>query len=271
MMPLFWFSVRQALFDRKMWLAALFAAVPCALAVLFRYHRPSGGGIQSPWEAYHFVVQYLMFGGVVPLLCMLYGPALIAAEAESGTLVYLVSRQMRRGTVLLVRYAATLLALSVVLGLTLLAHFLCTIVGVDSGSTGAARAAGVTWQDLACYLLITPAAVAAYVALFATVSLITARSLVLSGLYLFSVEMVIANLPLSIRVFSITHLLRKTLTSWLPDLRELYSLPGALTKLIYPAGESGMVTLVLVVAFTLIIAWTLVTFRELTPAKAARE
>ena len=98
MLTLLWFTVKQTLMQRKICLTLLLLAGPTVLVLLIR-HFGSTTEFQTVWERFHGPVHMLVFMVVVPLVCMLYGSALIGADMDAGTIVYLLTRRMRRARV----------------------------------------------------------------------------------------------------------------------------------------------------------------------------
>jgi len=90
--------------------------------------------LQDVRELSRIPMLFMLFPVVLPLVCLLYGSGLIGSEVEGRTLVYLVTRQMRRQTVLLVRFVAVALFLVVLLDLAVVAVHLCTVAGRDIAS-----------------------------------------------------------------------------------------------------------------------------------------
>lgn len=282
MAALFWFTVRQMFLQRKIWLTAGLLAFPAAVVLLVRNFAGQMTA-DDVYESYHGPMQFLVFMLIMPLVCMLYGTALIGAELEQRTLVYLTTRRLRRATVLLVRFAATWVALTLMFQLGMLALHVCTVGGVDlttdvsaadnpnPGQRSFPAGAWQPWHDLGCYLAVAPAGVAGFVAMFTALSLLTRRSLMLSIVYFIMFELTLGNLPLSARRFTITHQLRQMMVSTMPDIRRFYGLPAELAERLHPAGATGTWTLIGVVVVLLSIASILMTFRELVPTKVGRE
>ncbi len=276
MVALFWFTIRQCLRGRRLWLVALLLAGPCSLALLLRNFEPPGGVVET-WEAYHSAMLSLMFMAVLPLLCMLYGSALIGSEVEARTLVYLVTRRMRRATVLLVRFTATALVLVALFGVAVLAFHLCAVVGLDvkALNTAGGLSSGQAWQpwsDLLGYFGALPLGVVAFLAVFTLVSLLTSRSLTISTMYIVIVEIVLSSLPVGAQVYTITNQLRRSLATFISrDLLWLVEVPVTLQEELYPVGATGTIPLVMVVLAVMTSCCVLVSRRELAPAKSVRE
>ena len=272
MIALFWFTIRQTLWQRRTWVTLLLLAGPCALMTLLR-HFGDSDEFRPVWERFHGTVQLLTFNVVIPLICILHGTALIGSEAEGGTLVYLVTRRLRRATVLVVKFAAASAALVVLVELSLAAQYACALWGIDVSALGGARQAQA-WQpldELMCYLRVAPMAVLAFGAVFALIALLTARPLAASILYFVIVEMVVGNLPLGARVYSVTHQLRRSMFSSIPGLGRFHELSAEQVQQFFPPDSTGTFALLGVVLVSLALAGVLVSTRELVPAKVARE
>ena len=272
MLTLLWFTVKQTLIQRKIWLTLLLLAGPTALILLIR-HFSATTEYQAVWERFHGPVHMLLFMVVVPLVCMLYGTALIGAEVGAGTIVYLLTRRMRRAWVLLAKFLGTALVLVVLLELALLALYLAAIGGVDVSALEQARRAAV-WQpgrELLTYMYVAPFAVAAFLAVFVLIGLVTARPLSASVVYVIVFEITIANIPAGIRKYSITHHLRAIAFNSIPGLERLFEIRADDVQVFFPPGPGGALTLCGIIALALALACLLVSTRELAPAKVARE
>lgn len=268
MIALFWFTARQVLVQRKILLAVALLLFPAAMAVLVR-NLAGERTAREIWMMYHVLMQFTMFSLLMPLVCMLYGTSLIGAEVEQRTLIYLTTRRLRRITVLLVRFAATWVVLSALFGLGVLALHGGMITGQDLSGGNADW-----WQpanDLSCYLALAPAAAAGFLAVFTTLSLVFGRPLLISAIYLLVFELMLGNMPLSIRRLSISHPLRQTMVNKMPRIERLYDFPKDMEELIYPAGANGTLTLMITVAALLAVASVLIRTRELVPSKVSRD
>jgi hypothetical protein len=216
-------------------------------------------------------MQFALLLALMPLVCLLYGTALIGAEVEQRTLVYLTTRRLHRATVLLVRFAATWAALTVLFGLAMLALHLSLTLHAQATTIPHSSSAWRPWHDLQAYLSIAPAGAAAFLAVFTTISLVFSRPLIVSLIYLVVFEVVLGNLPVPARRLSISHPLRQTIVHQIPRVRQVYDLPREVVGLIYPVNETGVWTLLAIVAVLLGMACVLMTARELVPARVSRD
>ncbi len=275
MFALFGFTVRQAFCQKKIWFTLFLLAVPIGLTALVEsVHVPQPG--ENPakvaWELYHIPVNFFFFMLVVPLICMLHGGALIGADAESGTLAYLLTRKLRRSTVLLVKFFANLCLLSALAWSALIIQYLVALGGVDFTTLG--NPYDETWHPFAeflTYLYVTPFAIAAYLSVFVLIGLVAARTLITSILYLVIVEMFLANLPLGIRVYSIAHQVRSAFFKKIPELNSLYENVTEMLDESFMVNHAGIETLGGIVIFALALGCLFMSARELIPAKVSSD
>lgn len=267
MITLFNFTLRQTLFERRVLVALLLFSLPLGLAILLRcvdHDAPM-------WQVWHHLAQYVLLMASLPLVALFYGCSLIASDVESGTIVYLLSRRLRRGTVLFTRYLGVVVGLSLLAALSVIALYAVTTVGVPPE---ALKAPVPDWQggpELRAYLLMVPMAVAAYTALFLAVSLGVSKPMVFCGLYVVASEMVVSNLPLGLRSVTIQHQLRLCLTGRIRELARVYEeLPRELILQLHPPNQTGYVNLFIVTAAALAVAATLITCRQMLPTAAPR-
>ena len=270
---LFWHTVHQTLFQRKIWPTLLLLAVPCAVILLIGQFDPQSGF----WRRFHFPTILLLVSVVIPLVGMLYGTALIGSEVEGRTLVYLLTRRQRRATVLLVRFAATAIVLTLLLELGALAAFGCALRGPQiqvmtmEGVSKAVPLSWPPWGAVGCYLYVIPFATVAFLAVFAVIGLFFSRPLGVSIGYFVVVELITGNVPLRVQVYTISHYLRASLFQAEPGLIEFYEYPREIAEQLYPPGWTGISELVMIALGAFLVAAVLVTIRELVPAKITRE
>ena len=106
---------------------------------------------------------------------------------------------------------------------------------------------------------------------FSFFGVLTSRPLTTSVLYFVIVELVLSNIPIRARIYSMMHQLRATLVGLMPDVSKLYELPPALKAELFPKGAGALPELIGVILVALALACVLVNRRELVPARAARE
>ena len=273
MAALFLFTIRQTLSSRKIWLTILLLIAPSVLLLIIRNFAPPIDSARNQWEIYHVFAQFLFIMGLVPLVCMVHGTALIGAEVEARTIVYLITRRMRRATVMLVKFFATALVLAVLCDMAMVGLHYCMLAGRDMPSllAGTSLADWNPTQELFCYLYIIPLAVLSFLAIFSFIGLMSARPLAMSVLYLVTVEMVLSNIPVRARMYSLMHQLRVTMAGALPGVSKLYELPGELSRELYSDDASALPQILGIVVVALLLSAILMTYRELVPTKISRD
>jgi hypothetical protein len=267
---LFLFTVRQTIGQRRALVALLLLFSPAFIGLLM---RTAGGDGHGPplWEMHQGLMIFMLLSGALPITAMLYGPALIGAEAESGTLVYLFTRRLRRYQVLLVRFAAQALVLGAQ-GMAAVTAVHAVLVAGQPAHVLAEQWGGASPSaELYAYLSVVPPASVAFLAVFMAISAVMRKALVISGLYLVVVEIVIANLPAGVRVYSISHQVRRSLVGRIPRLRDVFNLDAEPALAMYPAGASGATALFVVLVALLIVAALAVSRRELSARPTTQE
>ena len=269
-LSLFTFTVRQTLLSKKVLLCLLMFACPCALVVLIRTFGDDPGA-DSAWRIYHVMLVHLTLGGVTPLVCMIYGPAIVSSEADAGTIVYLLTRRMRRATVVAVRYLATTVSVSLLVLLTMVALHLLTTTSLPPVSYTTHWKEVSPLDELWVYLSVGPAVVASYLAIFVALNALMRKGLIVSGLYFVVMEMAVANIPAGVRTYTITHQMRRTIGGSLPEVREILPLPPELHDTFYPLHATGWSGFAVYIVVFVLITCLVVSFREQVPERVARE
>ncbi len=273
LVALFGFTIRQALISRKIWLTLLILAAPSGLLLLIRTFDTPAPDAKDLWEMYQVPAHILLMSVLVPLVCMVHGTALIAADAEARTITYLITRRMRRATVLLVKFVGTAVVLGVLADLGMISLHFCATAGRDVPSP-VGDAYFANWNpvtDLWYYLALMPMAVVAFLALFTLIGLLTARPLGVSVVYLIAVELILSNLPVRARIYSLAHQLRVAAAGFIPRLTDLYELPPKLREELYPPDATAIPQLLAIIVIALVAAALLMTVRELIPTRVSRE
>ena len=271
---LFLFTIRQMLRDAKFWAVAAAQFLPCALALLIHRFHPPIHDLGPAWHLYHGLSQFMFLMGLLPLACMIYGTGLIGTEAESKTIGYLITRRLRRRTVLLTKFVATALVLIVVCGVAAAAIYASVLWRLDWQSLAPKSGALADWnpaQELIVYLNVTALGVIGFLAIFSLIGLLTAKPLAMSVLYMVVVELVIGNLPAGARAYSLIHQLRVRAVAAIPGLVKLFELPSDLGAQLFPANGSGVPEVLVVSGVAVFLACVLVTMGELTPSRVARD
>lgn len=267
MLALFNFTIRQTLFRKKMWFTLLLLALPIGLTLMIRSLSPPASG-QKLWEHYHIQVNSLVFSMILPLMCMLHGIAMIGAEAEGGTLAYLLTRTLRRSTVLLAKFCAMATVLTSLVCVALVAQYAAAFYGIDVAALGSPH--GTAWQpfdELLTYLSVAPFAVTAYLSLFVLISLISARPLMASILFTVVIEMFLSNLPIGVRVYSVAHQIRTAVLERIPELITLFEKVNGPQPEPYATSYGGITALGGAAVAALALGCVLMSTRELIAPK----
>jgi ABC-2 type transport system permease protein len=153
------------------------------------------GGNDNPEDAYATMSSLLLFR-LLPLASAIFSSAVLSAEIEQKTIVYMLTRPIPRPVFLAMRTLASAAVVFIVTALSGLG--LAIAVYGPSGATN-----HFFWRDLVAIAV----GALAYGSLFVLVSLIINRAMVVSLLFAFAWETSVPNMPGSIYLMSIsTHL-----------------------------------------------------------------
>ncbi|HEU5324641.1 MAG TPA: ABC transporter permease [Candidatus Limnocylindria bacterium] len=179
-------TIRALLNRRRTLLLVLLAALIVVVAALFRLSDP------SPQEASRFTGRLLADFGLavlLPLVSVIVGTATIGSELDDGTIIYLLSKPIARVRIGLVKLVvAWLVTILIVVPAILLAG----LVG-----NGGDSALGLA------YAVAAVVGALEYTAIFAALSLVTSRALVVGLAYVVIWEGVIAGLFAGTRTVSV--------------------------------------------------------------------
>ncbi len=181
--------MRQLMGRGRTILMLLLALVPLLIAIIVRLVSP------ADYENQRFVANALYQGIVVtlvlPLVALVYGTAVLGAEIEDGTAVYVLSKPIPRSAIVLAKLAAAWIATTAtVAGCALLA----AIVGI----VGAPEDGIIIGFTIAIAL-----GALVYSALFIFLSVVTSRALIAGLAYVFIWEGLINGLFTGTRFLSI--------------------------------------------------------------------
>ncbi|HEV2473204.1 MAG TPA: ABC transporter permease, partial [Chthonomonadales bacterium] len=179
----------------KKLIAALFLmAIPVGLALLWRI---KAGASLHPEDAYNSLAAAIVFGLIMPILCVVFGTGVITQEIEQKTITYLLTRPVRRWNLLLVKYAAAAAATTAVVWLASAA--LALTVGAPHHLHG---------LRLGRDMLILPVGALAYTSLFLLLATILNKPLICGMFFVFGFETWVPDLPGDMRKLSIMTYLR---------------------------------------------------------------
>ncbi|MDH5279864.1 MAG: ABC transporter permease [Thermoleophilia bacterium] len=189
MSVIFRLTMRQMLGRGRTITMVVLALLPVALAVVYRL----GSEDTEPgrWAVEGF--EGLIVTTLLPLAAVVYGTAVLGAEIEDGTAVYLLSKPVSRARIVLAKLAASWVLTS--------ATVLLAAVGAGTVALyGEAHDRIVLGFGVA---LVAGALV--YSALFLLLSLVTSRALIAGLVYVFVWEGVVNSLFAGTRLLSVRH------------------------------------------------------------------
>jgi ABC-type transport system involved in multi-copper enzyme maturation permease subunit len=237
-------ALEGMIWSRRSLLMAILLGLPVVLALLYRgvliARMPARiTGV----DLYAVIIAIYYVRNVLPLAALFYATSLIADEVEGKTLTYLLTRPLRRPSILAGKFAAYLTTtLTLTLPATVITFFL---LATARGFAGIGAAVPELFRDMGVMAL----SLLAYGAFFTLLGVLLRRPMIPGLLFLFVWEM-IANLP--------GYLPRFTLTAWLRSL--LHHRPAeeglsGLFQQVLPAGESLAVLVGASLAFLALSFW----------------
>lgn len=176
----FMLTVRMLLGRRRTLLLLLFAALPILLAVVFRLSATDVNAVE--WTA-NALLGGMIVGILLPLAALVFGTAAFGAEAEDGTIVYILARPLQRWKIVTAKLAASILATSV---LVLPAALFSAIIALGGASGGASLIAG--------FLAGIAGGIVVYAALFLCLGILTGRAFIIGLGYVFIWEGVVTGI-----------------------------------------------------------------------------
>jgi len=198
-------SLEGMVWSRRSLLMSVFLGLPIAFGVLYRAVLAAKLPAQvSGFDLYGYIVAFYYVRTVLPLAALFYASSLVADEVEGRTLTYLLTRPIRRASILIGKFAAYLAAvLALTLPATVVTFFL---LATARGFAGVGSAVPDLLRDMGVITLT----LVVYGALFALLGVVLRRPVVPGLLFLFAWELV-ANLPGYLPRLTITAYLRSLL------------------------------------------------------------
>lgn len=183
-------TLRQLLGRGRTILIGLLALLPVLVAVVYRLG--SEDTRQQEWAA-SVLLDGLVVSTLLPLAALVYGTAVLGAEIEDGTAVYLLSKPVARSRII----AAKLLAGWTVTTATVLAAALVAgaiaLAGEPESGILLGFGVGIVLGSLV------------YSALFVLLSVVTSRALIAGLIYVFIWEGLVNGLFAGTRLLSVRH------------------------------------------------------------------
>ena len=183
-------TLRALLGRRRTLLMLLLAGIPILVGLIVRANGPGVRDVGATLDG-------LVVRVVLPLVSLVFGTAALGSELEDGTAVHLLTKPIRRSTIVLAKIAvAGSLTAAMLVPSTLLAGILLARPGTDAFSTTSALAIGVL---VGSYV---------YVAIFVALSIVTSRGLLIGLGYALIWEGILAGLLPGSQVFSVREYVR---------------------------------------------------------------
>ncbi len=187
---------------RSVVMAALLA-LPVVLAIVYRIVLAAHPTARlSPLDLYAGLVVFFYLRFALPLTALFYATALIADEVEGKTLTYLLTRPIRRESVLAGKFAAYVVTtLTLALPAVLVTFFVLLTVHGRADLGGAV-------PDLLRDLAVVALALLAYGALFTLLGVLLKRPVIPGLLFIFVWEFFLPSLPGYLPRFTLNAYLR---------------------------------------------------------------
>ena len=182
-------TARQVLGRKRTLLMLAGAALPILIAVLFAINADAGSRRQE--FTAEVLLGALVTSAVLPLVALVFGTAVLGAEIEEGTAVYLLSKPISRAQIVISKLLVAWLATVVVVVPAAALAAVVALEGSDENGISLAFAVALTAGALA------------YCAFFVLLSVLTSRALIAGALYVFIWEIVVTNLFSGTRLLSI--------------------------------------------------------------------
>jgi ABC-2 type transport system permease protein len=184
-------TARQVLGRKRTFLMLAGAALPILIALLYTFNN--GGPDDPSPERFtaNGLLGRLVTNAVLPIVALVFGTAVLGAEIEEGTAVYLLSKPVSRGKIVISKLLVAWLATVVVVVPAAAVAAVVALEGSDEDGISLAFAVALTAGALA------------YCAFFVLLSILTSRALIVGLLYVFIWEGVVTNLFSGTRLLSI--------------------------------------------------------------------
>jgi ABC-type transport system involved in multi-copper enzyme maturation permease subunit len=199
-------ALEGMIWSRRSLLMALLLGLPVLFGVLYRVVLAAKLPAKvTGFDLYGVIVAFYYVRNVLPLAALFYATALVADEVEGKTITFLLTRPLRRASILIGKFAAYVATtLSLSLPATVATFFLLTSA---QGTEGLGARVPDLFRDLGTVSL----ALLAYGALFTLLGVVLRRPVIPGLLFLFVWELV-ANLPGYMPRLTVTAYLRSLIT-----------------------------------------------------------
>lgn len=176
----FFLTLRMLLGRRRTLLLLLFAGLPVLMSVAFRLSAEDVDAVD--WTA-NALLGGMIVAILLPLAALVFGTAAFGAEAEDGTILYILARPLHRSKIVLAKLAASVLATSI---LVVPAALISAIIALG-GAEG--------WMSLAAgFVAGIAGGILVYTALFLCLGILTGRAFIIGLGYVFVWEGVVTGI-----------------------------------------------------------------------------
>lgn len=201
--PIAVLTLRQFGGGKAIRVVALFALVPCLFSIIYLIDS----GLQTGRMWFDDIFRNLIVPTVLPLATVILATNALGNELEDRTMVYLVLKPVRRSRIILEKYAAVVQSTWLVL-----------TAGMIIAWAMVSQSNVIDDLDvLATAVLATLIGVAAYGALFMSLSLIISRALLAGIIYVLIWETTLARIIPGARIVSIQHYVSSIYSRLLAD------------------------------------------------------
>ena len=230
----------------------LISLIPVVIATVFRFKQAVGGdGSFDGLYLFTNVIMTFFLQFLVLILTLFFGTSVTSEEVEGRTLTYLVTRPVSKAALLVGKYLAYTLIVTILVWTGLVACFLI----LCAGRLGEAQ----VWIVLLRYLGVLTLGILAYGAFFTFLGSFLKKSVMVGLIFSFGWENVIQYFPGSTQRFAVVHYLKSLLPGVLPSRGRFSFLTFRLNPTSWPV---SILTLLLITAGFLTLAALLFQSKE---------
>lgn len=202
---------------------------------------------EDGYEVFMEVAPTLFFLFIIPLITILYAISAVRDDIENHTIVYLITRPISKTEIILYKFKGFFVSALIPIAISICISFF--IVAFKEGSPTAHL------DYIGNLLILIALNILAYGAIFFVFATITSYPIVISLLYVFFWETLVANLPNVINRFSVTFHINSMADDMLGEIANVntYEAFGA---------TSSFIILVLIIALFLLTAIYIFNFRD---------
>jgi len=185
-------TLRQVLGRRRTLFIFLGALIPIGIAALYALNASPNDHTPAEFVA-NRLLGALVVNAVLPIVALVFGTAVLGAEIDEGTAVYLLAKPVSRAQIVISKLVVAWVATVVIVAPTAALAGLIALEGSDPDGLVAAFTIGII------------AAALAYSCLFVFLSVITSRALIAGLFYVVIWEGIVTNLFDGTRLLSVRH------------------------------------------------------------------